>query len=95
MLEAGPILDKLSVSVSPIDVESDTRDEDEDEEEEVVGEFPGEDLERIRPEKDDDFIRKLIDPKLPSEEEVKMHWMRGHVEYRNWCGICVRARGRN
>jgi hypothetical protein len=40
-------------------------------------------------------VRKLIDPKLPSEKEVGDHYVRGHFPYRNWCHICVRVKGRD
>jgi hypothetical protein len=46
-----------------------------------------EELERVGLDEEGEFIRKLVDPKLPSIEEVKLHELRGHVEYRNWC--CV------
>eukprot|EP00973_Karenia_brevis_P029065 4009786-Karenia_brevis.AAC.2 len=45
-------------------------------------------------EKDDEFIKTIRDPKLSTEEEVEAHFLRGHVEHRNRCGLCVRARGR-
>ena len=51
-------------------------------------------LARIGLDKEDEFVRKLVDPKLPSVEEVERHSLMGHVEYRNWCSICVRARGK-
>ena len=49
---------------------------------------------RVRLEEEGAVIKKLIDPKLPSQEAVDRHWIRGHVEYRNWCEVCVRARGK-
>ena len=36
----------------------------------------------------------MVDPKLPSEKEVQDHWLEGHVRYRNWCDVCVKARGK-
>ena len=50
--------------------------------------------ERLALEKEGGEIRRLIDPLLPSQKEVEEHLVRGHVPYRNWCGVCVRARGR-
>ena len=43
--------------------------------EECIGEEPvGSDLaERVQLEREDVFIRKLVDPKLPSPEEIKIH----------------------
>ena len=38
-------------------------------------------------------VRKLIDPRLPSEAEVLEHYLT-HVPYRNWCPHCVRGRGK-
>ena len=38
-------------------------------------------------------VIKMHDPKLPSEEEVRMH-MLCHLPYRSWCHHCVRGRGR-
>ena len=39
-------------------------------------------------------VKKLLDPKLPIEEEVEKHWVMGHIPYRNWCPICVRSPGK-
>lgn len=38
-------------------------------------------------------VRKLVDPLLPSEEEVKNHCLT-HVPFQNWCPHCVRGRGK-
>ena len=64
-------------------------------EEDFPEEMSGDIAERIGLEKEGKFIRKLIDPKLPTQEEVNMHNLMGHVEYRSWCGICVRCRGKD
>jgi len=37
-------------------------------------------------------MKKLIDPKLPSKEEVNAHEMT-HLPFRNWCRHCVKGRG--
>jgi hypothetical protein len=50
--------------------------------------------ERIVLEKEDAVIKKLIDPMLPSEEEVNRHYLAGHVLYRNRCPIYIKAKGR-
>ena len=55
-------------------------------------EVEGEKAERLSLEAEGDVIRKLIDPKLPSQDEVNRHNLMGHVEYRNWWAVCVRAR---
>ena len=38
--------------------------------------------------------RGLVDPRRPSEEEVREHELH-HVPYRNWCGACVRGKGKD
>ena len=37
--------------------------------------------------------RKLLDPKLPSRQEVEEHCLT-HPLYRNWCACCVQGKGR-
>jgi len=39
---------------------------------------------------DEREVRKLIDPRKPTKEEVDLHDM-FHSPYRNWCAICVKA----
>jgi hypothetical protein len=39
-------------------------------------------------------VKKLHDPLLPKESEVKEHYLSGHMPYRSWCHHCVRGRGR-
>ena len=51
-------------------------------------------MERISKDEEDENVRKMLDPKLPSEEEVRDHY-RFHIPYRNWCPICVKAKGRD
>ena len=92
-------------SVSPLvaiegeaKVESTEKSEEAIEEEsegEIPEEFEGEVAERVGLEKEGQFVRKLIDPKLPTQAEVDMHKLTGHVEYRNWCESGVRCRGRD
>ena len=69
-------------------------DSDADDEGIIQGE-KGEDVERLGLPKEEDFVRKFRDPKLPSEEEVERHFISGHVPYRSWCGVCVRSKGRD
>ena len=38
-------------------------------------------------------VKKMLDPRLPSELEVKEHQLT-HLPYRNWCHHCVRGRGK-
>ena len=55
----------------------------------------GEEAERFEAEGEGEFIREINDPRLPSKEEVERHRIGGHVEYRDWCDMCVRARARD
>ena len=50
--------------------------------------------ERVGLPREEDVIKKLVDPKLPSQKEVDQHYMMGHLPYRNWCPVCVKAKGR-
>jgi len=34
-------------------------------------------------------VKKMLDPKLPSQSEVEEH-MITHLPYRNWCEHCVK-----
>ena len=76
--------------------EEETPELEEDAGEEFEGEEPvgGEESERFELDIEDEFIRKLVDPKLPTEEELRIHRVRGHVDYRNWCPVCVKSRGK-
>ena len=38
-------------------------------------------------------VKKLIDPRLPTQREVEDHCLT-HLPYRNWCPICVKAKGK-
>ena len=38
-------------------------------------------------------MRRLVDPRRPSQEEVDEHELT-HLPYRNWCPICVKAKGK-
>ena len=53
--------------------------------EEEAGEMTGHVGERIGLPKEDEVVRKLADPRLPSQEEVDRHYVMGHLPYRNWC----------
>ena len=55
-------------------------------------EVEGVDGERIRLPRDDEVVKKLVDPLLPSPDEVERH--RLHLSYRNWCPVCVQSRGK-
>ena len=38
--------------------------------------------------------KRLIDPRLPTEEEVAHHELT-HLPYRNWCPVRVKAKGKH
>ena len=76
---------------------------------EIIGELMGEeeldDLEvnmkcgECGPEKieagsDERQVKKLADPRMPTEAEVEEH-SRTHLPYRNWCYHCVRGKGKD
>ena len=89
----------MSESVSPSlgsfngkDLMANDRESDADEEPEV-GEPKGEEAEKMGLPKEDEFLRKLRDPKLPTAEEVERHVVCGHLPYRDWCHICVKSKG--
>ena len=83
----------------PIDVvgtEIDGVDSDADDEEEIVGNEVGNEMsERLALPREEEIVRKVLDPKLPTQEEVDVHNTMGHLPYRNWCPVCVRAKGRD
>ena len=81
------------MSVSPI-LEKNTGDgeeEDKESEGEVDGDMEGGEGERLRLPKEEEVVKQLRDPKLPSREEVEKHNLMGHVVFRDWCPVCVRA----
>ena len=84
-------------SVSPkarveiLGVGEDAVDDEENEEEDDSG-VEGE---KIIIKRDDEVIKKVKDPKLPTEGEVDNHYVMGHIPYRDWCPICIKAQGRD
>ena len=67
----------------------------EESEEELEVEVEGTEGERLRLEVEEDVIKLIKDPLLPSEEEVEKHYLAGHNPYRNWCPVCVKSQGRD
>ena len=49
---------------------------------------------RVGAHEESKFVKRLIDPRLPTEEEVAHHELT-HLPYRNWCPVCVKARGKD
>ena len=68
--------------------------EEDDDGEEADGFWGSEAAERLKSDKEDRFVRKLVDPKMPTEKEWEDHWVMGHWPYRNWCPVCIAARGK-
>lgn len=58
------------------------------------GECEGGDIERVKASKEERVVKELTDPRKPSAEQIEKH-NRHHMPYRNWCPICVKARGRD
>ena len=54
----------------------------------------GMDGERISLEEEGEVVKKFKDPKLPTQEEVDKHYVMGHIPYRDWCPVCIKAQGR-
>ena len=54
----------------------------------------GEAAERIKGEEGSQVIRKMVDPRLPTQKEVDEHNLT-HLPYRNWCPICIKAKGKD
>ena len=79
------------VSVSPIAVVPGINrrgeGQSDDEAEDVRVEENG--VQRVGIPKEGKFVRKMLDPCKPSKEAVEMHWLQGHVVFRNWCPVCV------
>ena len=69
---------------------------DSDGDDEGIGGEPsrGDPVERVKKEEDKSLVKKMLDPRLPTQEEVEEHY-RFHIPYRNWCPVCVRAKGRD
>ena len=71
------------------------KEDDEDEEAEVIRVEEGEEMGRVSAEEDGRMVKRLGDPRRPTEKEVEEHELRNHGQYRNWCKICVMARGKD
>ena len=74
--------------VMDVDVEED---EDEDEEDVLKAD---EEIERKAAQEDKREVKKLSDPRRPTQAEIDEHALT-HIPYRNWCDICVRCRGKD
>ena len=54
--------------------------EDEESEGEDLKMEVGEACERVKGEREGAVVKKLLDPKLPTQEAIDTHWLMGHVE---------------
>ena len=50
---------------------------------EDLGEFEGEVGERLGLQKEEEVLKRIRDPKLPSQEEIERHCLCGHIPYRD------------
>ena len=69
-------------------------DGEDDDEEDLEGFWGAGEAERLKADPEDKFVRKLADPKMPTEKEWEDHWLMGHWPYRNWCRVCIAAKGK-
>ena len=99
-MKAGQIGVYKTSSVRPLSSDDSSKKEGEDvpelldpdtDDEGGLVEFGTEVADRIGLEKEDKFMMKLIDPKLPTKEEVERH-QATHTPYAPWCKHCVTAR---
>ena len=81
----------VSPSVAIMGAEDEDGEEEEDDDE--VLKFD-EEVEKKAAVVDGRCVRKLADPRRPSQAEVDEHELT-HIPYRNWCAVCVRCRGKD
>ena len=80
--------------------EEEARDDSEDEgvspfkAERRAGDDWEDEVRRVKAIKDERAAKEVVDPRRPSEREVKEHNLH-HLPYRNWCKICVQAKGKD
>ena len=87
--------DVLSVRPETVEEEDIMANEGESDNGEVEGTVGDEAAERIKIPREEEVVRKFTDPLLPTKSEVDMHNVMGHIPFRNWCPICVKAQGRD
>ena len=75
-------------------LEKETEGDDSDSDGYLDAEAWGCDPTRLSLPKETEFLKKLVDPKLPTESEWEQHCLMGHIPFRNWCPVCIRARGK-
>ena len=93
-MKAGGNSIRPAGDINPVGHEGVEGDEDSDGDEGLEESGLGEACERVKAREEREVVRKLVDPKLPSQGAVDLHWLKGHVEFRNWCDVCIKARGK-
>ena len=68
--------------------------EDVSDEDEKIGVCGGQDVVRMGAREDCRKLRGMGDPRKPTQKEVEEHRLT-HLPYRNWCTICVKAKGKD
>ena len=71
------------------------KDDEEEKDEEPAGDHEGSERHEEHSEQDGGDCRamkKMINPRLPSREDVEIHEMT-HLPFRNWCPHCIKGRG--
>ena len=66
---------------------------EEEEEGDRAGYGRSEEMLKVERGTDDRDVKNIVDHRLPTKEEVNAHNM-FHSPYRNWCPVCVKARGK-
>ena len=51
--------------------------------------------EKIKAERECRDVKRITDPRRPSEDMVLRHKAQSHIPCRNWCPICIMAQGRD
>ena len=64
------------------------------EDEEVRATMESAPTEAIQMDEESEVLRRITDPRMPTQKEKDDHYFMGHAVYRNWCPICVQSRGR-
>ena len=77
-----------------LDILSGEVEEFNEDETEEGAEIIGDAGERVGLPKEDEYVKKLQDPVMPSKEQVEAHYVMGHIPFCSWCHICVEAFGK-
>ena len=75
-----------------VEGEQETMDDEDGEKEALY--LKAETVERRAGDKDTREVKRLGDPRKPTEAEVREHELT-HIPYRNWCDVCVRCKGKD